>query len=285
MGVILPPGPSVIGVILKIVRTFLCGSLAAVFACAPIALAAGPRPATVQAFDQYIRQAEARMDASMKPGGTFLWVDAHAELRKESLAGDTPIAPVNDEGEVSIDSGLIHDWIGTVFIPGTTGDKVLALLQDYNRHKSIYKPEVMDSRLLSRNGNEFRVYMRLLKKKVITVVMNTEHRAIYYQLDANRWYSRSYSTRISEVHKAGSSSESEVPQGEDHGFLWRLNSYWRLEQRDGGVFVECRAISLTRDVPTGTGWLVMPIVRSLPRESLERTLTGTRQALTGKPRG
>ena len=41
-----------------------------------------------------------------------------------------------------------------------------------------------------------------------------------------------------------------------------------------------RAISLSRDVPTGLGWIINPIIRSLPRESLSNTLRETRQALT-----
>jgi hypothetical protein len=67
--------------------------------------------------------------------------------------------------------------------------------------------------------------------------------------------------------------------GKDHGFLWRLYSYWRFEERDNGVYVECQAISLTRNIPTGLGWLIEPIIRNLPRESLANTLTATKGAL------
>jgi hypothetical protein len=153
------------------------------------------------------------------------------------------------------------------------------MVQDYNHHKDLYKPEVLDSRLLSRQGDDFRIYLRLLKKKVITVVLNTEHEVKYTRLDATRWRSASRTTKIAEVENAGKPDEREKPPGAGEGFLWRLNSYWRFAERDGGVWVECEAISLTRDIPTGLGWLVDPIIRNLPKESLENTLRATRAAL------
>lgn len=52
-----------------------------------------------------------------------------------------------------------------------------------------------------------------------------------------------------------------------------------FQEREGGVCVECRAISLTRDVPLGLGWIIEPIIQKLPQESLINTLEDTRQAL------
>jgi len=108
------------------------------------------------------------------------------------------------------------------------------------------------------------------------VVLNTEHDARYFPLDATRCYSRSCATRIAEVEHPGTPEERELPPGNDQGFLWRLNSYWRFEERDGGVYVECEAISLTRPVPAGLGWLIEPFIKNLPRESLANTLRETR---------
>lgn len=45
------------------------------------------------------------------------------------------------------------------------------------------------------------------------------------------------------------------------------------------MVVECRAISLTRDVPFGLGWAIEPIIQKLPKESLINTLEATRRAL------
>ena len=241
----------------------------------PEATKAGLKPETVQAFDTYIREAEVRMDKARADGG-FLWSDGTPVRREHVRKGEVIAEPWSGNGDLEIPGGLIHDWIGAVFIPHTTLAKTIDLVEDYNHHKLIYKPEVIDSQLLSRNGNDFRVRLRLLKKKVITVVLNTDHDVRYTPIDSTHWTSRSYSTRIAELVAPGTPAEHELPPGDDHGFLWRLNSYWRFEERDGGVYVECEAISLTRGVPTGLGWLINPIIRSLPRESLANTLRATR---------
>jgi hypothetical protein len=93
---------------------------------------------------------------------------------------------------------------------------------------------------------------------------------------------RSYTTRIAEVENAGSHKERVLPPDTGHGFLWRLFSYWRFEERDGGVYIECRGISLTRDVPFGLGWAIEPIIQKLPQESLIKTLEATRTALRAR---
>jgi hypothetical protein len=121
--------------------------------------------------------------------------------------------------------------------------------------------------------------MRLLKKKILTVVLDTDHDVRYRSIDAQRWLCRSYTTRIAEVENAGTPKEQVFPPDTGYGFLWRLDSYWRFQGRDGGVYVECRAISLSRDVPLGLGWIVEPIIQKLPRESLVETLNCTRRAL------
>jgi hypothetical protein len=153
------------------------------------------------------------------------------------------------------------------------------VIQDYDNHKNIYKPDVIDSKLIRRDGNDFQIYLRLLKKKIITVVLDTEHEVHYRSVDRTRWLCRSYTTRIAEVNNPGTPGERIMDPDTGYGFLWRLCSYWRFEERDAGVVVECRAISLTRDVPFGLGWAIEPIIQKLPKESLIHTLDATRQAL------
>ena len=240
--------------------------------CVP---AAELKPQTAAAFDRYIQQAERRMDGRK----SFLWAGESAARLRRVRQGEIVVEPASEQAEIPVCSGLVHDWVGAVFIPGATLEKTLAAGQDYNRHKDIYQPEVMDSRVLAHTGNDFRVYLRLLKKKMVTVVLDTEHEAHYEPVDGTRWRSRSRSTRIAEVKDAGKRNERDLPPGTGDGYLWRLNSYWRYEERDGGMWVECEAISLTRDIPTGLGWLIEPIIRSLPRESLASTLRETRAAL------
>jgi hypothetical protein len=261
-----------VGVLQKV--TGICAILATQVAAIEL------KTPTVQAYDGYIKRLESRLDEQSK-GAAFLWADQAPDRAAQLRQGQVLAESVTGKNALGVPDGLIHDWIGAVFIPGVTVDQVLRLVEDYNHHKDVYKPEVMDSRLISRNGNDFQIWMRLLKKKVITVVLDTWYDVHYTQRDKTRWASRSYSTKIQEVENAGKPNEHALPPGDDHGFLWRLYSYWRFVERDGGVYMECEAVSLTRDIPTGLGWMIEPIVRQLPRESLINTLRKTREALKG----
>ena len=260
-------------------------------AAAVILLLVGVTPAspaelqarTVAAFDRYVQVTEQRM----KNAPQFLWVDGLPALQQRGVLealrrGELVIdrfATRENGRNIDIPDGMVHHWIGVVFIPGATLDKAVSLLQDYDHHAQIYAPNVASSKLLSRDGNNFRVSLRFVMKKVITVVVNTEDDARFSRDAPNRASSRIYSTRIAEVESAGTPSEREKPVGNDSGYLWRLYSYWRVLERDGGTYVQCESISLTRDIPLGFGWLIGPFVTSIPRESLEFTLTTTRNVL------
>ncbi len=250
----------------------------------PAVLSTELKAPTVKAFEAYMRTAETRLEkqASAEAEG-FLWVDGSPDRKRLVQQGNAVAEPLVRKGDVEVADGLIHDWVGAVFIPGATLDQTLAMVQNYDNHKNIYKPEVVDSRLLTRRNGDYTIFLRLLKKQVLTIVLNTNHDVHYVRVSPTRCYARSYTTRIAEVEKAGEPGERELAPGKGHGFLWRLNSFWRFEERDGGVYVECEAISLSRDVPTGFGWLINPIVRSLPRDSLVNTLRSTREALLKPP--
>jgi hypothetical protein len=239
-------------------------------------------PRTVESFDAYIHLAENEMERSLHANAPFLWSELSPERTRQVNRGQVVAQFWSGRGPVKVPNGLIHDWIGAAFISDSTIKKVLAVIQDYDNHKNIYQPDVIDSRLVRRDGNDFQIYLRLLKKKIITVVLETDHEVHYSPVNRRRWVCRSYTTRIAEVENAGSRDERVLPPDTGYGFLWRLYSYWRFEERDAGVIVECRAISLTRDVPFGLGWAIEPIIQKLPKESLINTLEATRQALHAK---
>jgi len=241
-------------------------------------------PRTLNALEAYVRQAEKEMGQNLGGSGVFLWSQQQPARAREVARGNVVAQFWCGRGPVKVPNGLIHDWIAAVFIPDSTIQEIFAVIQDYDNYKNIYKPEVGDSRLIRRDGNDFQIYLRLLKKKIITVVLDSDHEVNYRPLDRTRWVCRSYTTRIAEVENAGSQDERILPPDTGYGFLWRLYSYWRFEERDAGVVVECRAISLTRDVPFGLGWAIEPIIQKLPRESLINTLEATRQALSARKR-
>lgn len=260
----------------------------AVFASPAPALAVQLKPETLRAFDRYVEISEAAIPAENSGGAGFLYVERlPAERRDVALEqlrrGELVIEKLEtrDNGKpIAIPGGMIHDWTGTGFIPGATLAQTLALEQNYDHHQEIFRPEVIRSKILRRNGDDFTVYFRLRKKKIITSILDTDHEVHYHPIDATHAGSRSHTTRIQEVENAGEANESFKRVGEDNGFLWRMNTYWRFEERDGGTYVECRSISLTRDIPSGLGWMIGPIVTSIPRESLTFTLETTRKALT-----
>jgi hypothetical protein len=200
-----------------------------------------------------------------------------ALMRRGELSIDAP-RTLDTGREIDVPGGMIHHWVGTAFVPGATIDKALTILQDYDRHERIYAPVVAKSKFLARDGDRFRFFLRFAMKKVITVVVNSEHEAIFTRTPdrAEGWI---HSTRIAEVEKANTPDERERPVGNDGGYLWRLNTYWRLLARDGGLYIQCESISLTRGIPMGFGWIVGPFVTSIPKESLTFTLETTRKQL------
>lgn len=236
------------------------------------------KPETLQTFEAYIREAEAAMEQTLA-GDAFLWSDGDPKRAQLVRKGKVVAEYWRGKGPIRVPAGLIHDWIGAAFVPGGSVARTLAVIQDYDNHKVVYRPEVIDSKLISRQGDDFKIYLRVLKKKIITVVMDTDHDVHYFSLDGGRAGCRSYTTRTAEVDNAGKPNETVEAPDTGYGFLWRLNTYWRFLDRDGGVYMECRAISLTRDIPLALRLIIDPIVRSLPKEALIRTLKATCQAL------
>jgi hypothetical protein len=245
------------------------------------------KPETNIAFNRYVQLSQQRMQNELQ-SGSFLWMDGLPRQQREEVYGRlkqgevvTQKLETLDRGaSIPIPGGLVHHWLGVVFIPRTSLKRTLALLQDYDQHSRIYAPRVLRSRVMQHSGDDFKVFLRLRDTKIVTVVLDTEYDVRYVLVDPARAYSDSYSTRVQEVEHAGQSDEYEKPVGQDSGYLWRLNSYWRFSERDGGVYVQLEAISLTRDIPEGLGWLVRPFITSIPKESLAFTLNGTREALT-----
>jgi hypothetical protein len=274
----------------RIARKAAAAILAAVCALATPARAEDLQPKTVEAFDHYVQVSEAQIDAGLARREAFLWVenlplDRRAEAEAQLRAGQVVIErldtlhPSNPRSPIPVPDGMIHHWIGTVFIPGATLAQTLALEEDYDHQQEYFRPDVMRSKILRHDGNDFTIELRLYKKKVISTVLDTEHEVHYTPVDATHAWSRSRTTRIQEVDNAGEKDERLEPAGHDRGFLWRMNTYWRFEEKDGGTYVECQSISLTRDIPTGLAWLIGPYVTSVPRESLTFTLATTRSAV------
>lgn len=235
--------------------------------------------ATAAAFDRYVELTEARMNENLD-GRKFLNLDD--DERSKLRAGEVRIEAGRtlDHGkDIDVPHGMIQDWIGTMFLPNATIDSVRRVLQDYPNYKNYYRPDVIDSKQLGRNGDEYDVFLRLYKHQILTVVLNTNYHVRYVTPDPKRMYVISRSTRIAEVKDSKGPYTAEEPVGNDTGFLWRLNSYWHFEEADGGVYARCQAISLSRDVPLGLGFMLKGFLQKFPKESMTNTLYGTKAAV------
>lgn len=253
-------------------------------------VAAELKPEAIAAFDRYVAATEARINSEESPTGTFLYVDGqpsdamNGSYRK--LRNGEVLVEKRETKSPGISShvpgGMVHHWVGIVFIPGATLAQVLPIVRDYDRRAELYKPEVTASHLISRQGDDYRFFLRLYQKRFTTVVFNSEYVSHWGKVDSKMAYSHCVSTKITEVKDPDRPDGEEWPVGHGRGYLWRLNTYWRFEEKDGGVYMQCEAVALTRDIPLGLGWLLKPLVTKIPRESLSRALGQTRTAVLEK---
>ena len=245
------------------------------------------RTETQGAFERYVKLTEARNEGELKRSTGLLWVDGlPEEQRADAYAalkrGEVKIEKLeilDNAKPIPCPGGMIHHRTGVVFIPGAKLEDVLGVLEDYDRHSVYYAPDVERSKVESREGDHFRVLLRFRRHKVITVVLNTEHEVQYFHDAPGKAHSRSSAVRIAEVENAGKNNEREKTPGDDDGFMWRMETWWRVEERDGSVYVQSEVASLTRDIPAGLGWMIKPFVMGIPKESLTFTLEATRKAV------
>jgi len=239
---------------------------------------------TVVAFDAYVKATETRMADELHPGGSYLYPDRLDSESRRSIydqlrRGDIFVSRLTTTSEghrMPIPRAMVHHWVGVAFIPEIDLTEAVRVAQDYGHRTEVYKPDVIASKLLWHEGNDYRIFLRLFQKKFTTVVLNSEYEIHWAEMDSQHAYSRAYSTKIAEAKDPNNPDGPEFPVGNDHGYLWRLYSYWRFEQKDGGVYMQCEFISLTRDIPFGFGWLIRPLVTSIPKQSLTRALMQTR---------
>jgi hypothetical protein len=263
-------------------RGFLPSSLAVValvLGTGATVAAATLTPAALAGWANYINRTERQIERELTSAGRFLAQDfgSDAAGKREALRrGAILVEPVDAAGAhgeaTEVPSALVHHWRGSVFIPGAKLGDLLAKLQSGVPASE----DVVQSRVLERRPDRMRVFLRVQRTKFITVVYNTEHTVTFQRYGPTRASSASTATKIAEVESPGTPSERELKPGEDRGFLWRWNSYWRYEEVAGGVIAECESVSLSRAVPFVLSYVAGPLIRSAAKESMERTLSTMR---------
>jgi hypothetical protein len=240
------------------------------------------KPETRAAWREYAAAVEQRRARETADGSRFLVLDflADREADRRALTSGAVVvrsmpAPTRAGREIDIPSGLAHHWRGAVLIRGVTVSELMTRLEWAD--PPAIQDDVIRSSVLSRGPNTERVFLRLQRTKIVTVVFNTEHDVTYQHISATRAASASVASKIAEVRDAGTPSEHELTPGVDRGFLWGLNAYWRYEAAPGGVIAECESITLSRSAPAVLRYIASPLINGAAEESMQRTLEGVRK--------
>jgi len=261
-----------------VTRTKLVAVFTLLASCAALH-AAQLQQETLQAWQQYVVKAESQMTARLQSDGPFLRSADSPDVMLRIRAGEIRVAPV-EHNPKRVPSGLIHHWTGAAFIPNSTIADVFAVVRDYARYKQYYAPLVIDSKPLGHAGQEYRFDMLMMNQSLFSrSALDGEYAESYVRVSDSRWYSVAYSTRVQQIEDFGRQSEHRLPPDEGSGYIWRIYSDSRFEQRDGGVYVELDVIALSRDVPVSLRWVIDPIVRHVSRSSLLTSLEKTRAAV------
>ncbi len=254
--------------------------IAILFSLPPSLSATDLNQQTLRAWDEYIQGTESRMNQRLTGTTSFLWIDESLGRRERVHQGEILVEPANQNSPEMVPQGLIHDWLGAVFIPNATINSVFAMLNDYGRYDRFYNPAVSNAKLLDISGATRRFSLVLAEKApFVNAAIASDYTSQTIQLDTKHWYTVTYSTRIQQIDNYGQAGEHELPPDKGAGYIWRLYSIERFEERDGGVYAELEAIALSRNIPFEIQWLVKPILQHLPRNSMVATLQKTREAV------
>jgi hypothetical protein len=246
----------------------------------PVASAGELSKETLTAWDDYVHAATACMTDRLQPQHSFLWIDEHPELLRQVRAGKLAVAPMVAGDSKHVPSGLIHHWIGVIFLPNVRLDDVFSVVRDYDHYKNIYPSAVLESKAIRQDGADDRFSILLISKAaLVKTALASEDQSTYFRVDSRRWYSISYTVRVQEIEDFGGPNQHTLPPDQGHGYIWRLYGINRFEERDGGVYLEAEAMALSRDIPAAVRWVVGPIVKRVARDSMTTSLRRTEEAV------
>jgi len=261
----------------RILRELL---LLTLFAAVPFCHASEPTPLALSAFNSYISSVESRLARQHRSPNDFIApIASPAQIEIRLRRGELIIEQLTPPASPDLPGAMLHDWRGTAFAAGAKAADFERMMKNFSAYPQYFSPQVVQARVLSHDGDRFQTSIRVRQQHVITVVMDTAYEVTFGRLDAQHGYSISRSSRISEIGSPSTRNERALKPSEQHGFLWRLNTYWSYEERDGGLYMQIESVSLTRSIPAGLGWAIGPFVTSVPRESLEFTLRSACTAL------
>jgi hypothetical protein len=271
-------------------RRFIAAGLFFILLQSPFAIrcsAAELKQMTIAAFERYVRIADAQFEVETQRGGPFFWMDSMPEPGRGQLLsrlkqGQMEIRQLRTEVDgrpIQIPGGQIHHWSGIAFLPGISLEQAQSLIFDYDHYWNSYKPEIRRSKLLEHADNTCKIYFQFYKESPSHIAFNAEFEVRNIRIDSTHVISHAASTRLAELEHADLPDSSEIPVGRGNGYVWRLNYNWRLEERDGGVYVELDSIVLSRDVPPIFAWFINPLVNRVSRQTVASFLNATQRGL------
>jgi len=235
---------------------------------------------TVEAYSSYIAKVEEELVSRRNGELPYLSVSESPgnliALSKDLIV----IRNLHEDDETP--KGIIHEWLGAAFLEGITLDQALQVLTDYDIHQDIFK-EVVFSKLISRSGDLFTTHMRFRIDGLLTIATDTTNEAQVFRISNKKAQIFCQSKKINEIEHYGKEDEKLLPEGNDRGLLWRVNSYITLLESDEGVAIECRSIHLTRDIPFGIGLFIGSFINNVPAESIESVLTALKLHFSKEP--
>jgi hypothetical protein len=242
--------------------------------------AASLKSETVAAWDAYVQTVGATMQDRTRPGNTFLWTSEDLERLAKVNSGEIVVAPAPGPSPRKVPGGLIHHWVGAAFLPNTKLNEILEVTEDYDRYKEFYRPSVIASHSVARNASEEKFSMLLMNKGFfLKTALDADYQVTNVRLDDRRFYSVTKTTRVQEIEDYSQPNERRIPEGEGGGYIWKLFSVVRMEQRDGGVYVEVEAVALSREIPGALRFMVDPVVRRVSRNSILTSIKQTAEAV------
>jgi len=260
----------------KYLALFLFGMAVGISA----AQAEEPNPAASEAYNKYLAQLEGRLNIQHGNTATYVAGLDTPEIRARLHAGEQVVEQLNAKADRELPGALLHHWRGTAFVPGAHAADFERLLRDSSAYARIYAPQVVRSRQLGQQGEHVQTILRVRQHHVLTVVLDTSYDVSFAHLDLAHGTSTAHGTRVVEIADAGTARERSLSPHEQQGFLWRIDTYWSWAEQDGGLAIQIESVTLSRGIPRGLGWVVGPFVQSIPRESLEFTLSRTATALS-----
>ena len=232
--------------------------------------------ATLKVFDDYVSAFESSHQSGFKSTGK-MWIDVDS---KRSAFEDGKSVVMARENRV-FSTGSIHHFTGAMRVTGAGIESIRRVMQDYPNYPKYYRPDVSRASFLippdSTPGNEhYKATLQLTQSTMwMNVVFDAEYDSHYVRLDDHRWFSRSTSVAIRELVDPKDPGRGYYPTGQDHGLLWRTNTYWFARERNGGLDLVVDSINLSRPIPSAVAWWGT----KRTKDAVEKMLNDTRAAM------